>query len=111
MLARIIFEPPNNAVLIAQVYLAVSEDIVLMDVCSSEICGKSWYSQVALVSAGVLVLSIVSDIAGSRNQLKIDNVFQGQWGNHWDQCAGDKAFASCADGGTSDEFSDVSVVL
>ena len=31
----------------------------------------------ALVSAGVLVLSIISDNAGSRNQLKIEIVFRG----------------------------------
>jgi len=70
VLARVIFEPPSNEVLTAQVNLTASKDIVLMDVCGSAIwfCGKSWHSQVALVFyAGVLVLSIISDIADSRN--------------------------------------------
>lgn len=73
MLACIIFEPPNDKMLTAQVFHAGPEDIVLMDVCSSAVwfCGKSWHSQMDSVSAGMLVLSIISDIASSRNYLKI----------------------------------------
>lgn len=79
MLAHIIFEPPNNAVLTAKVCLAASKATVLVNMCSSAIwfCGKSWHPQVALISAGMLVLSIISDVAGSRNQLNIEIVFQG----------------------------------
>lgn len=46
MLASVIFEPPNNAVLIAQVCLTASEDDVLVDVCDSVIWfwRKLWHS-------------------------------------------------------------------
>lgn len=50
----IIFEPPTNAVLPAQVCLAAFKAIVSLDVCSAVICfcGKSRHPQMALVSAG-----------------------------------------------------------
>lgn len=70
---HIIFEPPSSAVLPAQACLTTFKAIVFLDVCSAVIwfCGKSRHSQVALVSAGGLVLSTASDIVDTGNQLKI----------------------------------------
>lgn len=42
---------------------------------------------------------------------KFEIIFQGQRRDHWAQFTGDKAVAGCTNGDTSDEFSDVSVVL
>lgn len=66
---RTIFEPPTNAVLPAQG--AAFKATAFLDVCSAVIWfgGKSQHSQVALVSAGRLVLSIVSDTVDTGNQL------------------------------------------